>query len=184
MQREQFHLSQSPPRLLPRRSSWPQFLGVLPERVSAWHIWLCTNDKNPTLNAPRLMTFLLLPAVHSGVFLAAACNVGFWILSEWEKSRKPLVNCIRWTSEAYGPQWKSMWGSVSNVCLDRGRGSYRVDAAQFSRLVRKVFRKRQALQFLFMIFVTFKSHLWHDWASEHARTHTHKYHLYCYLIFF
>ena len=24
-----------------------------------------------------------------------------------------------------------MWGSVSDVCLDRGRGGYRVDAAVF-----------------------------------------------------
>lgn len=149
-----------PPETPPQKELLAQVLGCPSrESVRGTSDSFCTNDKNSTLNAPRLMTFLLLPAVHSGVFLAAACNVGFWILSEWEKSRKPLVNFIRIASEAYGPQWKSMWGSVGNVCLDRGRGCYRVDAAQFSHLVRKVFPKCQALQFSFMIFVTFKSHL-------------------------
>ena len=41
---------------------------------------------------------------------------------------------------------------------------------QFSVLVQKVFPKRQALQFLLMIFVTYKSKLWHDYAAEHTHT--------------
>ena len=71
----------------------PQFSSVLPEIVRVTSDTFYTNDKNPTRNVPGLTTFLLLPVAHSGVFLAAAaCSGRFWILSEGEKSRKPLVN--------------------------------------------------------------------------------------------
>lgn len=69
-----------------------------------------------------------------------------------------------------GLSGEAYWGSVSDVCLDRGRRGYGVDV---SRLVQKVFPKRQARQFLLMIFVTSKSYLCDTTAQLSTHTHTH-----------